>query len=65
MRANEKLYFVAAHSWDLHGAKKAGWQTAWTSYEEHVPLTDLFSAIDLSADTLSEIADAIIKDAGL
>ena len=64
VKPDEKLYVAAAHSWDLHGAAKAGWKTAWTSYEEHVPLTDLFAAPDLSADTLSDIADAIIRDAG-
>ena len=53
---------TAAHSWDLHAASKAGWRTAWTSYEEHLPLVDLFRVPDLTADSLGEMVDKIIAD---
>jgi 2-haloacid dehalogenase len=46
---------VAAHSWDLLAAKKAGFKTAYLTMEEHDPVTDVFGSFDLYADSNEEL----------
>lgn len=47
-------WFVAAHSWDLTAAKKAGFRTAWVAHEEHDPCNSLFGEFDIHAKDLKE-----------
>nr|POE65970.1 (s)-2-haloacid dehalogenase [Quercus suber] len=48
-------WFVAAHAWDLTAAKKAGFKTAYLSFEEHDPVTQVFGEFDLYADSMGEL----------
>jgi 2-haloacid dehalogenase len=45
---------VAAHSWDLHGARRAGLRTAWISRLEHVRPT-IFDAADIEGPDLPSV----------
>lgn len=54
-------WFVAAHSWDLIAARKAGFRTAWVSHEEGDSCEDLFGKFDVYAGGLKECAEAMIK----
>jgi len=47
-------WFVAAHSWDLIAARKAGFKTAWVAHEEGDPCTGLFGEFDIVAKDLTE-----------
>ncbi|GAA6053933.1 hypothetical protein JCM3770_004629 [Rhodotorula araucariae] len=53
-------WFVASHTWDLHAAKKAGFKTAFVSYEEHLALPGLFGTPDVVASDLEDAARQII-----
>lgn len=52
-------WFVAAHSWDLIAARKAGFRTAWLDYEEHDPVTDVFGEFDIYASSMKELLTKI------
>lgn len=54
---NEERWFVAAHAWDLIQARKAGFKTAFLSFEEHDPVTDVFGKFDLYADSMEELLE--------
>ncbi|GAA5845966.1 hypothetical protein JCM5353_001074 [Sporobolomyces roseus] len=56
-----KGWFVASHTWDLHAAKRAGFKTAYVTYEEHLVLEDLFGKPDIVAKDLEEAAKRIIE----
>lgn len=47
-------WFVAAHSWDLTAARKAGFRTAWVAHEERDPCTGIFGDFDVCAKDLRE-----------
>lgn len=47
-------WFVAAHSWDLIAARKAGFRTAWVAHEEHDAVTGVFGEFDVYAKDLKE-----------
>ncbi|KAJ9653664.1 hypothetical protein H2198_007175 [Neophaeococcomyces mojaviensis] len=52
-------WFVAAHSWDLLAARKAGFRTAWVAHEEHDPVTQVFGDFDVYAKDLKECFEKI------
>lgn len=52
---------VAAHSWDVHGARRAGLRTGWVSRLEGVPITS-FAGADVRGDTLDEVVSALLAD---
>lgn len=51
---SHERWFVAAHSWDLIAARKAGFRTAWVAHEEGDPCTELFGEFDVVARDLTE-----------
>lgn len=53
-------WFVAAHSWDLIAARKAGFRTAWVAHEERDPVTAVFGEFDVLAKDLRECADMMM-----
>jgi len=53
--APDAVILVAAHGWDVTGAKQAGLRTGWISRGEHV-LTDMAPEPDFRADDLVEMA---------
>ncbi|GAA5957307.1 hypothetical protein JCM21900_000804 [Sporobolomyces salmonicolor] len=55
-----KGWFVASHTWDLFAAKKAGFKTAFVTYEEHLVLPELFGQPDIVATDLEDAARQII-----
>ncbi|KAK5102318.1 hypothetical protein LTR70_000103 [Exophiala xenobiotica] len=54
-------WFVAAHSWDLIAARKAGFKTAWVASEEGDPCTGLFGEFDVVASDLRECFEMMRK----
>ncbi|KAJ7478594.1 putative 2-haloalkanoic acid dehalogenase [Mycena galericulata] len=54
--------FAAAHAWDLAGAQKEGFKTAYCSEDE--ACVDLFGTADVSADTLPELGKVIVAKWG-
>nr|POE96502.1 (s)-2-haloacid dehalogenase [Quercus suber] len=54
-KGDGKRWFVAAHAWDLIAAKKAGFKTAYLSFEEHDPVTQVFGEFDLYAGNMREL----------
>ena len=57
-----EVTMVAAHSWDLHGAHRAGLRTAWISRLEQVR-PDIFAAPDIEGPDLPSVAAQIIGSA--
>lgn len=55
----QQRYFVAAHAWDLLGAGKAGFKTAYLDFEEHDPVTDVFGEFDVYASTFVELLEKL------
>ena len=60
-KAGEERWFVAAHSWDLIAARKAGFRTAWVAHEEVYPVTELFGEFDVVARDLGECFEMMKK----
>ena len=58
---NDERWFVAAHAWDLMAARKAGFKTAYLSYEEQDPVTEVFGKFDLYADSMDELLKKMAK----
>ncbi len=54
-----EVTMVAAHSWDLHGARRAGLRTAWISRLEG-SRPEIFSAADIEGPDLPTVAAAIV-----
>ncbi|KAK5132041.1 hypothetical protein LTR08_000378 [Meristemomyces frigidus] len=52
-------WFVAAHGWDLIAARKAGFKTAYLTFEEHDPVTEVFGKFDLYADSMAELLEKL------
>jgi 2-haloacid dehalogenase len=59
--APERVALVAAHAWDVHGARRAGLRTGWVSRLEGTR-APYFAAADLSAVTLDEWARALLRN---
>lgn len=53
---------VAAHSWDLHGARRAGLRTAWISRLESVR-PDIFDPADIDGPDLPSVTARIVEAA--
>ena len=53
---------VAAHSWDLHGAHRAGLRTAWISRLEQIR-PDIFDEADIDGPDLPSVAAQIVGSA--
>lgn len=53
-------WFIAAHSWDLIAARKAGFRTAWVAHEERDPVTSVFGEFDVYAKDLKECFEKIV-----
>jgi 2-haloacid dehalogenase len=54
-----RLALVAVHSWDIHGAHRAGLVTGWASRREGVfPAT--FDPPDVTGADLVEVADRLL-----
>jgi 2-haloacid dehalogenase len=57
--ATAELALVAVHSWDVHGAKRAGLTTGWASrLERTVPA--IFDAPDVAGSDLVAVADGLL-----
>jgi 2-haloacid dehalogenase len=52
-------WFVAAHAWDLIAARKAGFKTAYLSFEEHDPVTKVFGEFDVYAESMGELVEKL------
>ncbi|KAM0790100.1 hypothetical protein ACM66B_005428 [Microbotryomycetes sp. NB124-2] len=59
-KTSRRAWFVASHTWDLFAAKRAGFLTAWTAYEEHLPLPELWGETDIVAKDLEDAARQLI-----
>ncbi|GAA5982811.1 hypothetical protein JCM11641_004632 [Rhodosporidiobolus odoratus] len=59
--AEKHGWFVASHTWDLFAAKKAGFKTAFVTYEEHLVLEHIWGKPDIVAKDLEDAAQQIIK----
>jgi 2-haloacid dehalogenase len=55
----EAVAMVAVHSWDVHGASRAGLVTGFCTRLEG-GLVDGFAAPDVTGDTLVEVADGLL-----
>ncbi|KAL3418562.1 2-haloalkanoic acid dehalogenase [Phlyctema vagabunda] len=56
----EEAWFCAAHMWDASAAKRAGFKGAWAAVWEKEANPELFGEIDVTAETLPEMADKVI-----
>jgi 2-haloacid dehalogenase len=57
-----KLWMVAAHDWDIAGAKHAGWRGAYVA-RGGLPYSPLLPAADVAAPDLGGVVDAILASA--
>ena len=53
------VVMVAAHSWDVHGAHRAGLRTAWITRLEQVR-SDIFAPADIEGLDLPAVAAQIV-----
>ena len=53
--SNTEKWFVAAHAWDLQAARARGFKTAWISYEEVDPVSEIFGEFDVYADSMDDL----------
>jgi 2-haloacid dehalogenase len=58
--SEDKLWFAAAHSWDVSAAGKAGFKTAYCTVLEKEPLEDVFGKMDVVVDTLPDLAQGVM-----
>jgi 2-haloacid dehalogenase len=54
-----RMALVAVHSWDVHGAQRAGLTGGWASREEHVPAT-VFDPPHVQGETLVEVVEGLL-----
>lgn len=55
----ERMAMVAVHSWDVHGARRAGLVTGYASRHEGSAITD-FAAADVNAADLAGVIDGLL-----
>lgn len=55
----DQLAMVAVHSWDVHGAKRAGLTTAWVSRLEGQAVPQMIGA-DVTGRSLVEVVDSLL-----
>lgn len=53
-------WFIAAHSWDLLSARKAGFKTGYVTFEEIVGCEEIFGKPDATEDGLAKLAKTIV-----
>ncbi len=53
---------IACHAWDLHGAKRAGMQTAFVQRGQHYP--SVMQPVDMAGDELVDVARLIVERQG-
>jgi len=58
---DEEAWFAAAHSWDVSGAGQAGFKTAYCTVLEKEPLEEVFGKMDVTAETLVEMAERVVE----
>lgn len=56
------LALVAAHAWDVHGAKRAGLQTGWVVRSDQT-LSPIAAAPDATGHSLTEVVGRLLKAA--
>ncbi|KAJ7672066.1 HAD-like domain-containing protein [Mycena rosella] len=64
VRGAETAVFAAAHAWDLAGARKEGFSTAYCTVGEDESCAELFGKADVVAGTLPELGRAIVQKWG-
>lgn len=52
-------WFVAAHAWDLQAARRAGFKTAYLTFEEHDGVSGVFGEFDIYADSMEELLEKL------
>jgi len=57
----DNAWFVAAHSWDLLPARKAGYRTAYVTFEEIVQCEEIFGQCEVVEDGLAKAAKKIVE----
>lgn len=62
--SGDLIYLIAAHTWDLLSARKAGFKTAWVNYEEVVECEELFGVADVKGGGLKEVVEEIVRRSG-
>lgn len=50
---------MAAHAWDCHGAKRAGYMTGWVARFER-EYGNLFASPDVTGADLTSVADELL-----
>lgn len=55
-----RLAMVAAHPWDLHGASKVGYSTAWVNRDRRL-FPDVFHPPDVEANTLGDVVERLVE----
>lgn len=55
----DRVALIAAHSWDIHGARRAGLQTGFLTRIEARP-APVFSTADVSGATLAEVVTGLL-----
>ena len=55
-----RLTLIAAHAWDVHGAKQAGLGGAWVKRQDKAYQSAML-APDVQGESMIEVADALIK----
>jgi 2-haloacid dehalogenase len=58
--AGDELALVAAHAWDVQGAKRAGWRAAWVSRLEK-QFHPAMQAADTTGSTVEEAVRALLR----
>ena len=58
--ATDQVALVAAHSWDVAGARRAGLTTGFTSGRSEKVFADVLGAPDVQGGTLVEVVDALL-----
>ena len=56
----DRMALVAAHPWDVHGAKQAGWLTAYVARGVPFP-SSVMSRPDVEGASLSEVARRLVE----
>ena len=54
-----ELTLVAAHAWDLQGAGRAGWRTAWVGHLEERLLGTV--EVDITGATLTDVVAELVR----
>jgi 2-haloacid dehalogenase len=57
--APERMTLVAAHAWDVHGAKQAGLRAAWVKRQDTL-YQPAMSPPDVQGDSINAVAEALL-----